>query len=91
MELCGQTAEHRKMYRRGWIDLNKNGKKDVYEDPAAPVDKRVEDLLRQMTLEEKTCQLGTLYGFGAVTRDSLPTPEWKERVWKDGLEISMSI
>ena len=38
MELCGQTAEHRKMYRRGWIDLNKNGKKDVYEDPAAPVD-----------------------------------------------------
>ena len=83
--VCGQTAEHRKMYRRGWIDLNKNGKKDVYEDPAAPIEKRVDDLLRQMTLEEKTCQLGTLYGYGAVTRDSLPTPEWKNRVWKDGL------
>ncbi len=26
----------------GWIDLNKNGKKDVYEDPALPVAERVE-------------------------------------------------
>ena len=34
-------------------DLNKNGKLDVYEDPRQPVDARVEDLLRQMTLEEK--------------------------------------
>ncbi len=34
-------------------DLNKNGKKDIYEDPTAPINKRVEDLLSQMTLEEK--------------------------------------
>lgn len=34
-------------------DLNKNGKKDVYEDPAQPIEKRVQDLLKQMTLEEK--------------------------------------
>jgi beta-glucosidase len=34
-------------------DLNKNGKKDIYEDKTQPVEKRVEDLLRQMTLEEK--------------------------------------
>lgn len=34
-------------------DLNKNGKLDVYEDPRQPVDARVEDLLAQMTIEEK--------------------------------------
>ena len=44
------------MYRDGWTDFNKNGRKDVYEDPAAPLDKRIEDLVGQMTLDEKTCQ-----------------------------------
>src|SRR5437763_1940405 len=34
-------------------DLNKNGKLDPYEDPRRPIDERVEDLLGQMTLEEK--------------------------------------
>ncbi len=34
-------------------DLNKNGKLDPYEDPRRPIDERVEDLLSQMTLEEK--------------------------------------
>lgn len=34
-------------------DLNKNGKLDPYEDSRLPTDKRVEDLLSQMTLEEK--------------------------------------
>lgn len=34
-------------------DLNKNGKLDVYEDPRQPLKARVEDLLSQMTLEEK--------------------------------------
>jgi beta-glucosidase len=34
-------------------DLNKNGILDVYEDPRRPIEERVEDLLRQMTLEEK--------------------------------------
>jgi beta-glucosidase len=38
-------------------DLNKNGKLDVYEDTRQPVDKRVEDLLRQMNLEEKAGML----------------------------------
>ena len=35
-------------------DLNKNGQLDPYEDPRRPVEERVEDLLGQMTLEEKT-------------------------------------
>jgi len=43
--------------RQGWIDLNKNGKRDVYENPSQPVDKRVADLLKRMTLDEKVGQL----------------------------------
>ncbi|MHA1428500.1 MAG: hypothetical protein ACTSQI_21150 [Candidatus Helarchaeota archaeon] len=38
-------------------DLNKNGKLDVYEDSKEPIDARVEDLLGQMTLEEKVGQM----------------------------------
>ena len=34
-------------------DLNKNGRLDVYEDTRRPIEERVEDLLGQMTLEEK--------------------------------------
>jgi beta-glucosidase len=34
-------------------DLNKNGRLDVYEDHRRPIEERVEDLLSQMTLEEK--------------------------------------
>lgn len=34
-------------------DLNKNGKLDIYEDSRQPVEGRVQDLLSQMTLEEK--------------------------------------
>lgn len=34
-------------------DLNKNGKMDVYEDKSQPVDARVNNLLEQMTQEEK--------------------------------------
>lgn len=82
--LFAQT--NRRMYHKGWVDFNKNGKKDIYEDPKQPVEKRIEDLLSQMTLEEKTCQLATLYGFGsALGKDSLPTPEWKNHSWKDGI------
>ncbi len=44
-------------------DLNKNGILDVYEDPRKPVEDRVEDLLSQMTLEEKA---GTMFINGAV-------------------------
>lgn len=73
------------IYKNGWIDFNKNGKKDIFEDPLQPVDKRVADLLSQMSLDEKTCQLATLYGYGRVLKDELPTPEWKNRIWKDGI------
>lgn len=73
------------MYKKGWIDFNKNGVKDIYEDPTAPIDARIEDLLSRMTLEEKTCQMVTLYGYKRVLKDDLPTPEWKSLLWKDGI------
>lgn len=78
-------AEAQSIYHKGWIDFNKNGRKDIYEDPARPVGERVADLLGQMTLEEKTCQMATLYGSGRVLKDNLPTPEWKQEIWKDGI------
>ena len=31
--LAGSTKD---IYKKNWIDFNKNGVKDVYEDPAAP-------------------------------------------------------
>lgn len=73
------------MYHKGWIDFNKNGIKDIYEDPAATLDARIENLLQQMTLEERTCQMVTLYGYKRVLKDALPTPEWKQMLWKDGI------
>ena len=35
------------------IDLNRNGKMDMYENPDAETDQRVNDLLSLMTIEEK--------------------------------------
>ena len=47
-------------------DLNNNGKLDVYEDPRQPIEARVDDLLQQMTLEEKA---GMLFINGTVVND----------------------
>ena len=64
------------MYHKGWIDFNKNGVMDVYENPNAKNEDRIEDLLGQMNIEEKTCQMVTLYGYKRVLKDALPTSEW---------------
>ncbi len=40
----------------GCRDLNKNGKIDSYENWRVPIEQRVEDLLSQMTLQEKIGQ-----------------------------------
>jgi len=52
-----QDVKLREIYREGWIDLSKDGKKDPYEDPSLPVEVRVEDLLSRMTVEEKLMEL----------------------------------
>jgi len=47
-------------------DLNKNGKMDVYEDKAQSIEKRIDDLLKQMTIEEKA---GMMFINGARVND----------------------
>ncbi len=73
------------LYRQGWIDLNKNGVKDPYENPAVEVEARITDLLKRMTVEEKTAQLATLYGYPRVLTDELPNEKWLTASWKDGI------
>lgn len=81
----GLQAQDKNIYHKGWIDFNKNGKMDVFEDPSQPIEKRVTDLLSQMTVEEKTCQLATLYGYKRVLKEEMPAESWKNEVWKDGI------
>ncbi|WP_431211509.1 glycoside hydrolase family 3 N-terminal domain-containing protein [Puia sp. P3] len=59
---CGQPTQTTTTYR----DLNKNGKLDIYEDRTQPPAARVEDLLAQMTPEEKA---GLLFINGARVND----------------------
>jgi beta-glucosidase len=71
---CAPKAEQETAYR----DLNKNGIKDIYEDATQPVQDRVEDLLGQMTVEEKAGLLfnaisGMEFGEGIERIDSLVT------------------
>ena len=54
--------EKKEIYHNGWIDLNKNGHEDVYEDPKASIENRVNDLLSQMMLEENGAE--ALLGHG---------------------------
>jgi len=78
-------VKEKNIYHKNWIDLNKNKQQDIYEDSSQPIDKRIADLLSQMTLEEKTCQMATLYGYKRVTNDELPTENWKSSILKDGI------
>jgi beta-glucosidase len=78
-------APRPEIYHDAWIDLNKNGEKDPYEDPTLDIDARIANLLGQMTLDEKTAQMATLYGFPRVLTDELPTRKWESAVWKDGI------
>jgi beta-glucosidase len=88
-----QPQNRKEIYHNSWIDLNKNGRMDLYENQKAPIDQRVNDLLAQMNVNEKTCQTSTLYGVGrgrtgqkAPMEDELPTAEWKtSKLWKDGI------
>lgn len=85
MSQLSDAQQKGKIYKKGWIDFNKNGLMDVYENPKETLEKRVENLLSQMNVEEKTCQMVTLYGYKRVLNDSLPTAKWKNEVWKDGI------
>lgn len=80
-----QAQNLTKIYHPGWIDFNKNGKMDTYENPKAKIDDRINNLISLMNLNEKTNQLATLYGYRRVLKDSLPTAEWENQIWKDGI------
>jgi beta-glucosidase len=84
LPLCS-SAQQKNIYHKGWVDFNKNGKMDVFEDPSQTVEKRITDVLNQMTVEEKTCQLATLYGYKRVLKEEMPAESWKNEVWKDGI------
>ena len=56
--LLGKEAPVLKIDGKEFRDLNKDGKLDIYEDTRRSTDERVEDLLSQMTLEEKA---GTMF------------------------------
>lgn len=47
-----------------WRDLNHNGRMDPYENPRLPVERRVDDLIARMTVEEK---------LGMLVHGNLPT------------------
>jgi beta-glucosidase len=79
------SAQQKNIYHKGWVDFNKNGRMDVFEDPSQNIEKRITDLLNQMTVEEKTCQMATLYGYKRVLKDEMPVPNWKNEIWKDGI------
>ena len=53
MEKAGPSAETVTVDGLTFRDLNKNGELDPYEDSRLAVEERVEDLLSQMTVEEK--------------------------------------
>jgi beta-glucosidase len=53
MALLGDSAPTLTIMGVTFRDLNKNGALDVYEDVNAPLEDRVQDLVSQMTIEEK--------------------------------------
>lgn len=79
------VVKRKDIYHDGWTDLNKNGVRDPYENALVDVEARIDDLLPRMTMEEKTMQLVTLYGYNRVTPDYLPTTAWLTEIQKDGV------
>lgn len=44
------------MIKDGWVDFDKDGRQSPFEDPAVPLEARIDDLLKRMTLAEKLGQ-----------------------------------
>ncbi len=84
-EAVGARSGKSSINKNGFNDLNKNGRMDPYENPKLDIERRIDDLLARMTLEEKTCQMATLYGYRRVLKDELPTEQWPNKIWKDGI------
>ncbi len=68
-------------------DLNKNGSLDIYEDSRAELESRVEDLLTQMTLEEKA---GTMF-VSMIGMTANGDPYDKPKMSKDPMDMLLAI
>lgn len=55
---------------QNYIDYNKNGKQDIFENKDFSIEERVENLLNQMTFEEKQGQLLMDLGWQYYTREN---------------------
>ena len=67
-------------------DLNKNGSLDIYEDGRAELEARVDDLLGQMTMEEKA---GTMF-VSMIGMTSEGDPYDKPKISKDPFDIMLA-
>lgn len=67
-------------------DLNKNGSLDIYEDSRAELEARVDDLLGQMTLEEKA---GTMF-VSMIGMTAEGDPYDKPKISKDPFDIILA-
>ena len=81
-------AEEESLYNKTWVDFNKNGKKEIYENQKKTDSERIDDLISRMNLKEKTCQLATLYGYGNFLDDQLPKKNWKNEIFIPDLGIN---
>ena len=68
-------------------DLNKNGTLDIYEDSSADLEERVNDLLKQMTLEEKA---GTMF-VSMIGMTSKGEPYDKPKISRDPFDMMLAI
>ena len=63
-----QTS-NKTVYHYSYIDFNKNGKMDPYENSSLPTQVRLNNLISLMTLEEKAGQLLTPFGWPMYVRN----------------------
>lgn len=78
---CGSKTD--KKEENTYRDLNKNGEMDIYEDASQSITNRVNDLLSQMTLEEKA---GMLFNSDVGLVGEPPVEAYKAQV--DSLKIN---
>ncbi len=83
----GEEAPELVIDGHAFRDLNKNGFLDMYEDNRAELEARVEDLLGQMTLEEKA---GTMF-VSMIGMTAKGGPYDKPKLSKDPFEIILAV
>ncbi|MDE6339734.1 MAG: glycoside hydrolase family 3 C-terminal domain-containing protein, partial [Muribaculaceae bacterium] len=57
------------------VFLSEAQAKTIYQDPTQPIERRVEDLVKRMTLEEKVAQMAS--GAPAIARLGIPAYDWQ--------------